>query len=285
MDGTEKNDNIVPRALGISRLSWLKILISGLVMFALIERALVWTGNINYVPSLLVVGTFTIPLAFVAFLYARDKTPDVSAAIILLCVMWGGILGTVLAGLIEYQTLLHLGVLPMILVGLIEEVAKLAVPALFIFSRKGLREVDAVIIGAASGAGFAALESMGYGLVVLLLSGGNITAATEVVLVRALMAPAAHIAWTALTADALWHLRQGVSARTIRRFVFTFSAVVLLHAAWDSVSLAGGWWFILLGVLSLGWLLLRVRKAADRTGLHIQPPPAAARPIHVRGSR
>lgn len=261
------------------RLLWLRILISGLAMSLLIERALVWTGNINYIPSLLVIGTFTVPLSFVAFLYTRNRTPQVSATNLLICVAWGGVLGTVIAGYVEYQTLLRLGVSPTLIIGLIEEIAKLAIPAFLILGgvgynrrRKNLPEIDAIVIGAAAGAGFAALESMGYGLVALLLSGGNINAATEVLLLRALTAPAAHIAWTALAADALWHLGQGLTSSNIRRFVLTFSGVVLLHTAWDSVTLVGGLQYIILGMISLGWLMKRIRRAAHEIRLPIARP-------------
>jgi RsiW-degrading membrane proteinase PrsW (M82 family) len=255
------------KAVPIDRFLWLKILISGIVMFVLLERAVVVTGSVTYIPSLLAVGTFTLPLAFVAFLYTRNKTPRVSVSNLLICVLWGGVVGTVLAGLVEYQTLVHLGVLPTLLIGLIEEVAKMAVPALLILGRQNRSEIDSIVIGAASGAGFAAFESMGYGLTALLATGGDVTAATQVLLLRALMAPAVHIAWTALTTDALWHLSQDVSPSTIRRFIFTFLGVIALHAAWDSVVQLSWLPYIILGVLGLGWLLLRIRRAANETGL------------------
>jgi RsiW-degrading membrane proteinase PrsW (M82 family) len=253
----------------MGRYLWLKILASGVVLFILLERALAATDSINYIPSLLVVGTFTVPLAFVAFLYTRNKTPHVSASSLLVCVVWGGIMGTVLAGVIEYHTLLHLGVLPTVFVGLIEEATKLIVPAWLIFGRNTYSEVDSIVIGATVGAGFAALESMGYGLIALLLTGGDITATTEVLLVRALMAPAAHIAWTALAADALWHVRQRASSHAMRRLAYTFSGVVLLHALWDSAAFAGGLWFIVLGIVSLGWLLVRIRRASNEAGFKL----------------
>jgi RsiW-degrading membrane proteinase PrsW (M82 family) len=242
---------------------WLKILVSGLIMFFLIERALIATGNINYVPSLLAVGTFTVPLAFLVLLYTRDKTPHVSLGTLLTCVLWGGILGTVLAGILEYQALIHLGTLPTFVVGVIEEAAKLLVPALLIIIRKDRNELDSIVIGAAAGAGFAAFESMGYGLVALLLFGGDLTAAIQVLLLRGLMAPAAHIAWTALITDALWHVTHRARQHAIWYFLCVFLGVVILHVLWDSITPLGIWMFVILSLISLGLLLFQVRKAAQ----------------------
>ena len=82
----------------LGRWSWFKILIGGLLLFYLLERALAATGNPNFVPSLLMVGTFTIPLAFCALLYTRKRQPDVPRVTLGLCIIWGGVLGTVVAG-------------------------------------------------------------------------------------------------------------------------------------------------------------------------------------------
>ena len=47
---------------------------------------------------------------------------------------FGGVIGTVVAGTLEYNTLRGLGVLPMLLVALIEESAKLIVPVVLLFT-------------------------------------------------------------------------------------------------------------------------------------------------------
>jgi protease PrsW len=45
------------------------------------------------------------------------------------CFLWGGVLGTVVAGVLEYEVARTLSLLPKLLIGLIEESAKLIVPA------------------------------------------------------------------------------------------------------------------------------------------------------------
>jgi RsiW-degrading membrane proteinase PrsW (M82 family) len=249
----------MPASGNLGRWSWFKILIGGLLLFYLLERALVSTGNLNFVPSLLMVETFTIPLAFCAFLYTRKRQPDVPWVTLGSCIIWGGVLGTVVAGRLEYDTVHQLGGLPTLAIGIIEELAKLIVPLYFLFRKPYRNEFDGIVIGAASGAGFAALESMGYGLVALLLSRGNITATVQLLLFRSLLAPAAHIAWTGLLAGALWHAKNQPGPGRFRLLIYTFIVVVLLHALWDSVDFLPG--YIILGAISLILLVRRVHHA------------------------
>ena len=69
-----------------------------------------------------------------------------------------------------------------------------------------------MLFGAAIGAGFACFESAGYAFHYLLTAPEslfsdqrfNVPAATEVIVVRGLLAPFGHVVWTALAAGALW---------------------------------------------------------------------------------
>ena len=83
----------------------------------------------------------------------------------------------------------HLGTLPMIAVGLIEETAKLMLPALLLLLGRYRRPADGLLIGVASGAGFAVLETMGYGFVVLIISHGNLSAVDGVLMTRGTAQP------------------------------------------------------------------------------------------------
>jgi RsiW-degrading membrane proteinase PrsW (M82 family) len=148
----------------------------------------------------------------------------------------------------------------MLLVSFIGELVKLIVPTLFIFGGKNYSELGCIVIGAVTGAGFAVLEAMGYGLGALLFTGGGITDANHVLLVRVLVAPAVHIAWTALAADALWHLRGGTN-HAVLRCVTTVLGVVLLHALWNNTTPLAWLMSGIVGVASLGWLAVRVRRA------------------------
>src|SRR3712207_8901765 len=56
--------------------------------------------------------------------------------------LWGGVLGTVVAGTLEYDVARALGFLPKLAIGLIEESAKLLVPLVFYFLGRHRSEAD-----------------------------------------------------------------------------------------------------------------------------------------------
>lgn len=126
----------------------------------------------------------------------------------------------------------------MLLVGIIEELAKLIVPVVVLAITRG-RDVRAgVVIGVASGMGFATLETMGYGFNALLGQGGGLAAVDSTLLLRGLLAPAGHVAWTGLICAAMWRVpsarhRRG---RATSMVVGAYVLAVALHATWDGSS-------------------------------------------------
>ena len=146
----------------------------GLILLFLVEWALATTQNPNYIPSVILLGAFLVPVTFVSYLYERLQDWEVTLRPVVLCFLWGGVLGTVVAGFLEYQVAVALGFLPKIGIGLIEELAKLIVPIIFYFLGRYRSEAAGIVLGVASGMGFAAFETMGYGFVSLLQSKGNL---------------------------------------------------------------------------------------------------------------
>jgi hypothetical protein len=57
--------------VGLLRRSWVQIFVSGLVLLYLLERTLVATANPNYLPSVILLGAFLVPITFVSASYAR----------------------------------------------------------------------------------------------------------------------------------------------------------------------------------------------------------------------
>ena len=205
------------------RWAWLGVLVIGLVLYVVVLRTLVRTQNPNFVPALILLGATVVPLAFLTFAQARTGRWQVPASALLVAAFFGGVIGTVVAGTLEYDTLRGLGALPMVFVALIEESAKLIVPVVLLFAvlaRHGRRlPSDGLVIGVASGMGFAALETMGYAFTALLSSQGNIGAVEETLFVRGLTAPAGHTAWTGLTAGALWALVASPVGKRLLAFI------------------------------------------------------------------
>jgi protease PrsW len=237
---------------------WLLVLIGGAVLWAGLTWATIETGNLNLVPSVIVLGAFLGPVAFVAWVY--DRAREVPLPTLLICFVTGGALGVTGASLLEYRTMIDLGALPTVAVGLAEESCKLIVPLAIFLTGRYRREADGLLIGVASGMGFAAFETMGYGLTALLVSQGRIDEVVKLLFLRGVLAPAGHAAWTGLMCAALWHARLRPGVRSAAVVVVAFLTVVTLHALWDAATTQ--WVQLAVGAVSLTLLLWRLHAAS-----------------------
>lgn len=254
------------------RRRWFQIFVSGLVLLYLVERTLVATQNPNYFPSVILLGAFLVPVTFFTYLYERFPNWEVPLPPLAICFLWGGVLGTVVAGTLEYNVAVSLGVLPKLFIGLIEEGAKLIVPVIFYFLGRYRSEAAGILLGVATAAGFAGLETMGYGFVSLLQSRGNLTVLDEVLILRGLTSPAGHLAWTGLVCAVLWRERLKAGHVVINlRVIGAFATAVILHTLWDTFASARSATFVgaldielislLVALVSLTLLIRRVREA------------------------
>jgi RsiW-degrading membrane proteinase PrsW (M82 family) len=233
-------------------LRWLVVLVSGVALFGLVYAVLRGTGNPIYIPSLLLLGAAVVPVTFITLIRELEVSSRISLAQVIVGVVLGGVIGTVVAGQLEYEAVRHLGSLPTPLIGLIEESSKLAIPAMMLVGR-GALGVDGLILGVAVGSGFAALETMGYAFVTLLSAGGSLQPVTDILMLRAVASPGGHAAWTGLAAAALFSVsRAGHRWWGWLRFLLVFACAISLHAAWDATANGHGY----LAVAALSFLLL-----------------------------
>jgi len=238
---------------------WLQILIIGIVLFIATEQALRITGNPNFFPTVILLGSFIIPVAFVTYFYNHVRHGDLSLKAIASSFVIGGILGLVAAGILEYGTLRSLNIAGLFGVGLIEEAVKLIFPLIMYFSWRYRHEADGLLFGIAAGMGFAALETMGYGLVSFLQSGGDIGTLQHLLLIRGFLSPAGHAAWTGFVCAVLWREREKKGRININgKVVGAFIIAVLLHAVWDIVNSLGGPTFIQFLIPILGSLVIAI---------------------------
>ncbi|MGI3783569.1 MAG: PrsW family intramembrane metalloprotease [Janthinobacterium lividum] len=226
-------------------------------------RTLLHTDNVNFVPALLLLGSGVVPAAVLTFAAAGGARPAVSSTTVVVVAALGGVVGTVAAGSLEYDTLRRLDTVPVILVGLIEETAKLLVPAALLFTGVRSNRSAGVIVGVASGMGFATLETMGYGFTALVRT-GSLTDVDQTLLLRALLSPAGHVAWTGMTCAALWAVVQP-EGRLRSTFVLlaTFVAAVALHAAWDGSDRLAV--HVLVATFSVGALFVLLSRTHRRS--------------------
>jgi RsiW-degrading membrane proteinase PrsW (M82 family) len=263
------------------RRTWLQLLLAGSVLWLALTWATLTTKNLHLVPSVIVLGAFFGPVAFVAYVYERAR--EVPLPMLLWCFIAGGLLGVTTASVLEYRTLIDLGTISTILIGVIEESSKLLVPIAIFMLGRYRREADGLLFGVASGLGFAAFESMGYGLTALFLSQGHIGAVEKLLFVRGALSPAGHGAWTGVVCAMLWRARAHPTAGAKTAVVAAFIAAATLHAVWDSATSL--WVQLAVGMVSLSLLVWRMHAASreareprvaparweriDRGGVHV----------------
>jgi len=256
------------------RWSWVLVLVVGIGLYEAVRRAVFDTGNPNLLPALILLGAAVVPAAFVSFIAGRRLVFAVHGGVVGATALIGGVIGVVAAGLLEYRTLQRLGVLPVLGVGVIEEAAKLIVPLVLVVAlRRDRHAADGLLIGVASGAGFAVLETMGYAFVVLIQSRGDIAVVQAVLFERGVLSPAAHMAWTGLAAAALWQAAvQHWRPRALGRFALVFLVAVGLHTGWDAAPSI--WTDLVVAVVSLVllWWTTHRLAAPERRERPILPP-------------
>ena len=80
---------------------WLQILVIGIILFVATEQALRITGNLNYFPTVILLGSFVVPVAFVTYFYEHVMHREISLLLLTTCFLVGGILGIIAAGLLQ----------------------------------------------------------------------------------------------------------------------------------------------------------------------------------------
>ncbi len=215
--------------------AWWRVLLTGFGLFVLGLVLLVLTGNPNLFPTVVLIGSFVVPASYVAFFYERRHLSLLSAPTTALAFFWGGIIGVFAATVLEPLFLGHLDFLTTLQVGLIEEFVKI-LGVLWIARRlRHDSELDGLILGAAAGMGFAALESTGYAFTAFLASRGSLSALVAVTLLRGLLSPLGHGTGTAILVGVLFRESLQGRFRINRRVVGTYVLVAVLHGLWDGL--------------------------------------------------
>lgn len=215
--------------------SWWRVLLIGLLLYAVGIVVLGLSGNPNLFPTVVMLGSFMVPAAYVAFFYDRRHLSDLSLPNTALSFFYGGVLGVFAASLLEPLFITRLDFFTAFEVGLIEEFAKIL--GVLVIARR-LRhdsELNGLILGAAAGMGFAALESTGYAFSAFLRSGGSLSATVVVTLLRGLLMPLGHGTWTAILAGVMFRESAPEHFHINRQVVGAYLTVAILHGLWDGL--------------------------------------------------
>jgi RsiW-degrading membrane proteinase PrsW (M82 family) len=209
------------------------------------------------VPTLILMGSFLVPITMVVFALTREGEDQLSEDWLMLSFILGGSVGVVFAALVETY-LLPTATGTFIMVGLIEETTKALLVILVARKVTTRRPRDGMVFGATVGAGFAAFESAGYALSALIQHQQDhpVLNILETEINRAVLAPFGHITWTALFGGALFAAsRADGRLRVTPNLAWTCAGIVTLHALWDQ---SYGWAILITqglndGSWSLAW--------------------------------
>src|SRR5919109_1731244 len=252
--------------------SWVRIFVSGLTLWSAAVLVTFATRNVNLIPTIILLGSFLVPAAFVAYAFGRaDRV--VTAQRIFTAFVYGGVLGVLGASILEAALLRQPSGLAYAGVGLIEEAVKLA--ALWLLARRLPRYTmrDGIVLGAAVGFGFAAFESAGYAFNALFTQSGlSLLNLVETEVLRGILAPVGHGLWTAILGGELFaaaarHGRPRLTGAVLGWYL----VVAVLHSLWDASQGIAVWLTLLLTGTPMQWLLVQLGRvpAVSQTQVHL----------------
>jgi RsiW-degrading membrane proteinase PrsW (M82 family) len=298
--------------------SYWRIFILGLAAYLVVTQVLIATQNLHMVPLELLLASALVPAVFVIFCFEQSAFADMPFAVVSITFMSGAILGLTIAAVVEPlllpPTIASSSTITFsaaLLIGLCEESAKVISIVWFLRDRRLRSELDGLILGAAAGMGFAALETAGYGFVAFLtgftnsLSSNPSTIAAidqgihqmnHSLILRMALAVFGHGVWTAIVCAAIWRDRRESTFRLTFGVVLAFTIAVMLHALWDwtplsaylsestnpaEVLLVIFGWFLLIGGIGLFFLGFFLRESLRRAkmGPAAPPPPPLVQAI------
>jgi protease PrsW len=287
-----------------------RIFLLGILAYIVVGQVLTSTDNLHLVPLEMLIASALVPVVFVIFCWEQSAFADMPPAVVGLTFLSGAILGLTIAAIVEPILLgssassngIDLG--SAILIGVVEETAKIISVAWFLRDKRLRSELDGLILGAAAGMGFAALETAGYGFAAFLtgfintaqqgggtlaiLFDGGVREMNHELLVRMALAIFGHGVWTGIVCAVIWRERGQSTFRVTPSVIVAFFIAVGLHALWDWSPLTSMitastdsvtafvivfGWFLLVGVLGLLILRFLLQESLERAKLGPMAPP------------
>jgi RsiW-degrading membrane proteinase PrsW (M82 family) len=214
-----------------------KVFTALLAVFVGCAIGLIEFKNENFLPGLMVIGSFVIPLSVLLFYFEMNIPRNVSIYQVFRMVFIGGTISLVVS-LLGYQWTSAFSFLGGIVPGVVEELGKVAALILVVNNRRYPWTLNGLLLGGAVGAGFAGFESAGYAFKALVE--GNAGAMLGLIVERGLLAPGGHVAWAALNGAALWKVKgdQPFDYRMLGdvRFLRVLLLTIVLHSLWDTIG-------------------------------------------------
>jgi RsiW-degrading membrane proteinase PrsW (M82 family) len=246
---------------------WLRFFVVGLLLWVASVVVTFATGNVNLVPTVILLGSFLVPVTFVVYAFQRHADQVVTAQHIFVAFVYGGVLGVLGASILETAFLKQPSAPTYLGVGLIEEAVKLAALWLLAWRLPRYTVRDGIVLGATVGFGFAALESAGYAFNALFtMEGLSLQNLVETEVLRGLLTPVGHGLWTAILGGVLFRTAAHTGRpRLTGALVGWYLLVALLHALWDASRGIAVWLTLLLTATQAQWALIQLGRVPQPT--------------------
>lgn len=244
---------------------WLfsRVMLAFAVVFIMLHICCQTFENLNTFPALLVVGSFMVPLATFIFFFELNSPKNISLFTAAKVFLVGGcasfLITLMLFSIMPVDELDYMGA---IMVGIIEELGKLAIVAYFIYREKDVKyRVNGLLIGSAVGAGFAAVESAGYAFRILLELGYD--AMIENIFLRGVLAPGGHVVWAAIAGYGIMLVKGegpfSMQFLSSTQFWKVFWMPIAMHAVWDMpIEIGAEFALVQFLLVVLSWIIIFV---------------------------
>ena len=221
----------------------------------------------------LMLGSFIVPIMYVVYMAESDilaTRPRALAQIFIMSAIAGIPISAGIQMLLNVDWYSFGGA---VTIAAIEEPIKVIAVIWFLRRSTNRFRMDGLVFGAAAGMGFAAFETLLFGM-------GYVNAPrvlVEALAVRSVLAPLGHGTWTAITCGVIWG--QNTRGRlTDPRVLGAFALTIGLHALWDWQPLSSlvqqdgieyfAWytnlpWFLAIGIVGVLALRFLVNRAAQ----------------------
>jgi protease PrsW len=238
--GTAETTPPLNAAMGVMPNPWIFFRALCGTIIAYLIFVIAWNSyhNLNLVPGLIVIGSLAVPFSILILFFELNTPRNISIVRIVQLFLIGGAISLLLTLILFAQWNFLVTAFGASAAGIIEEIGKLAA-LLFVIRKVDINRyqyrLNALLLGAAVGAGFAAFESAGYAFRVGLQMGP--AAMLDMIMFRGILAPFMHIAWTAIAVSAFWiarrHHNTVFQTVTSAQFLKLFAIPVVLHFVWN----------------------------------------------------
>ena len=233
------------------------------IVFIILRATIVNFSNNLMIPGTIFIGSLIVPLTLVIFLFEANAPRNMSIITVIKQFFLGGCASLfVTLFLFGYVNLSqNFSFFDAIIVGIVEEVGKLIVVAVFISRMNAKYTLNGILIGAAIGAGFSVFESAGYAFVFFIQSNFSLQTMFEIIYLRGFLASGGHVIWAAMTGAAICLVKKdtpfNIGMLFKVDFLKLFAVPVVLHSVWDMpINIFGNAFIIPLILTVIGWAFM-----------------------------